>query len=147
MLLGPPRLTPYRALKCTSVDLLESTWVPYMRRVVGARSAALLVLTSSAWPSVTFFRAPHKKTLRAHDSQRMPPFTREVQEWIWHRQNPPRENCSTSKYLLVDNIVQQVCARRIQVQARLRTVLHPVAEVSKYSQVDRRSLCSWWSSS
>lgn len=42
--------------------------------------------------------------------QRMPPFTREAQAWIWHRQNPPRENCSTSKYLLADNIVQQVRA-------------------------------------
>ena len=40
--------------------------------------------------------------------QRMPSIPREAQEWIWHRQNPPRENCSTSKYLLADNIVQQV---------------------------------------
>ena len=38
----------------------------------------------------------------------MPPFTREAQEWIWHRQNPPRDACRTSKYLFVDNIVQQV---------------------------------------
>ncbi len=41
----------------------------------------------------------------------MPPFTREAQEWIWHRQNPPRRECSTSKFLLIDNIEQQVYAR------------------------------------
>ncbi len=44
-------------------------------------------------------------------AQRMPPFTREAQEWIWHRQNPPRRECSTSKYLFIDNIEQQVCVR------------------------------------
>ena len=55
----------------------------------------------------------------------MPPLTREVQEWIWHRQNPPRENCSASKYLLVDNIVQQVCAGRDHEEARRRRALRP----------------------
>ena len=32
--------------------------------------------------------------------QRVPPFTHEVQAWIWQRQNPPPSQCSSASYLL-----------------------------------------------
>ena len=38
----------------------------------------------------------------------MPPFTHEAQRWIWDRQNPDPQNCSTHKYYLGDNIKKQV---------------------------------------
>ena len=30
----------------------------------------------------------------------MPPFTHEVQTWIWERQNPPAQQCADHQYLL-----------------------------------------------
>ena len=39
-------------------------------------------------------------TLAITASQRMPPFTMEVQRWIWERQNPPVSSCGEQQFLL-----------------------------------------------
>ena len=41
-------------------------------------------------------------------AQRMPPFTKEAQRWIWQRQNPRRSKCNVQRYLLGDNTAKQV---------------------------------------
>ena len=33
-------------------------------------------------------------------AQRVPPFTHEVQTWIWERQNPPARQCAEQQFLL-----------------------------------------------
>jgi hypothetical protein len=41
-------------------------------------------------------------------AQRLPPFTHEVQQWIWERQNPPLDKCAAQQYLLGFLITNQV---------------------------------------
>lgn len=51
--------------------------------------------------------------------QRTPPFTREVQQWIWERQNPPPYSCQSHQFLLGYSIPEQGMGSSLHVAAAL----------------------------